>query len=125
VNRLVTHLHRLGDRAAVLTESTSLTYRDLAAQVAAVATELGDTRRLVLLETRNDVPTLVHYLGALAGGHVVLPTSAGHDHSAVLRTYDPDTVIDGSGIRERRHGTAHRLHRDLALLLSSGFPAAI
>jgi len=119
VNRLVTHLHRLGDRAAVLTESTSLTYRDLAAQVAAVATELGDTRRLVLLETRNDVPTLVHYLGALAGGHVVLPMSAGHDHSAVLRTYDPDTVIDGSGIRERRRGTVHRLHRDLALLLST------
>ena len=119
MNRLVTHLHRLGDRAAVLTENTTLTYRDLAAKVAAVASELGDTRRLVLLETRNDVPTLMHYLGALAGGHVVLPTSAGHDHSAVLRTYDPDTVIDSSGIRDRRHGTAHRLHRDLALLLST------
>ena len=56
------------------------------------------TRRLVLVETRNDLATLVHYLGALAGDHVVLPMSPGRDHSAVLRAYDPDVVIDGDGI---------------------------
>ena len=73
----------------------------------------------MLLETRNDLSTLVHYLGALAGDHVVLPMSAGRDHSAVLRSYDPDVVIDGTGVHERRHGSAHRLHPDLALLLST------
>ena len=103
----------------MLTETTSLTYRDLADRVAAAATELGDTRRLVLLETRNDLSTLVHYLGALAGDHVVLPMSAGRGHSAVLSAYDPDVVIDGPGVHERRHGSAHRLHPDLALLLST------
>ncbi len=77
MSRLVEHLHHHGDRVAVLTETASLTYRDLADRVASVAAELGDSRRLVLLETCNDVPTLVHYLGALAGDHVVLPVSAG------------------------------------------------
>ena len=45
--------------------------------------------------------------------------SAGRGHSAVLRSYDPDVVIDADGIHERRHGSAHRLHPDLALLLST------
>ncbi len=103
----------------MLTETTSLTYRELADRVATAAAELGDTRRLVLLETRNDLSTLVHYLGALAGDHVVLPVSAGRNHSALLRSYDPDVVIDGAGVHERRHGSAHRLHPDLALLLST------
>ncbi len=116
---LVDRLHEHGDRVAVLTEATSLTYRDLAEQVAAVAARLKVARRLVLLETRNDLPTLVHYLGALAGDHVVLPMTAGHDHSAALRSYDPDVVIDGDRIHERRQGSAHRLHPELALLLST------
>ncbi len=116
---LVDHLRDRGDRIAVLTEDLSLTYRELADRVADVALVLGPTRRLVLVDARNDLPTLVHYLGALAGDHVVLPMSPGRDHSAMLRAYDPDVVIDGDGIGERRSGSAHRLHPDLALLLST------
>ncbi len=116
---LVEYLHAYGDRVAVLTETTSLTYRELAERVTAVASQLGATRRLVLLETRNDLATLVHYLGALAGDHVVLPMSAGRSNSAVLRSYDPDVVIDDHGIDERRFGSTHRLHPDLALLMST------
>ena len=119
MSRLVQHLRCHGDRVAVLTETTSLSYRDLADRVAAAAAELGDTRRLVVLETQNDLSTLVNYLGALAGDHVVLPMSAGRGHSAVLSAYDPDVVIDGPGVHERRDGSAHRLHPDLTLLLST------
>jgi acyl-CoA synthetase (AMP-forming)/AMP-acid ligase II len=119
VSRLIDHLRDHGDLVAVLTGATSLTYRELADQVADVAAELGGTRRLILVETRNDQSTLVHYLGALAGDHVVLPMSPGRDHSAVLRAYDPDVVIDGAGIHARRQGSAHRLHPDLALLMST------
>ncbi|WP_123023797.1 AMP-binding protein [Mycolicibacterium stellerae] len=119
MNELVTHLHHHGDRLAVLTETTSLTYHELADRVAAVASQLGETRRLVLIETRNDIFTMVHYLGALAGGHVVLPMSAARGHSAVLGSYDPDVVISDDGIDERRPGSAHRLHPDLALLMST------
>ncbi len=119
MSRLVDHLREHGDRVAVLTATNSLTYRELADRVADVAARLGVTRRLILLETHNDLATLVHYLGALAGAHVVLPMSGAQSHATVLRSYDPDVVIDGDTIHQRRHGSAHRLHPDLALLLST------
>jgi acyl-CoA synthetase (AMP-forming)/AMP-acid ligase II len=119
VTPLVDHLRNHGDGVAVLTDATSLTYRELADRAASIAAMLGPTRRLVMVETRNDLTTLEHYLGALAGDHVVLPISPGRSGSAVLQAYDPDVVIDSDGVHERRHGTAHRLHPDLALLLST------
>ena len=51
LSRLVDHLRCHGERIAVLTETTSLTYRELADRVTTAAAELGDTRRLVALET--------------------------------------------------------------------------
>ena len=116
---LVEHLRSHGDHVAVMTDEHQLTYRALADQVAAAASALGSDRRLVLLETRNDLTTLVHYLGALAGKHVVLPVPAGRDNTAMVAAYEPDVVVDGDGIHERHRGGAHRLHDDLALLLST------
>jgi acyl-CoA synthetase (AMP-forming)/AMP-acid ligase II len=116
---LLAHLRAQGDRIAVLTDAQRCSYTELADRVAAVAGRLGDTRRLVLLETHNDIATLVHYLGALAGKHVVLPVPAGRDHTAVAQTYEPDVVIDGTGVHQRRRGSVHRLHDELALLLST------
>ena len=115
---LVDHLRRHGGNAAVLTESRRLSYRELADLVGAVARELGPRRRLVLLEARNDIHTLVHYLGALAGDHVVIPVPAGRDDGAVIATYQPDVVIDATGVHVRRGG-GHLLHDDLALLMST------
>ena len=57
--------------------------------------------------------------GALAGGHVVVPVPAGRDHAAIVQTYEPDVVIDANGIHHRHRGGTHRLHHDLALLLST------
>ncbi|TQR84624.1 AMP-binding protein [Mycobacterium hodleri] len=116
--RLVDHLASRGDDSALLTVDRRLSYRQLADHVAASASDLGSQRRLVLLETRNDVDTMVNYLGALAGGHVVLPVTADADHTAMVDAYDPDVVIrDGSVLH--RHRPAHELHPDLALLLST------
>lgn len=115
---LLERLRSHGDRVAVITEPRRVTYRELAVEVATAANDLGTRRRLVLIETRNDLPTLVSYLGALAGGHVALPLPAAGDHAAVLDTYDPDVVIR-DGVIEHRHGAAHDLHPDLALLLST------
>lgn len=116
--RLVEHLASRGDDSALLTVDRRLSYRELADHVAASASDLGSRRRLVLLETRNDVDTLVNYLGALSGGHVVLPVPAGADHTAMVDAYDPDVIIrDGAVLH--RHRPAHELHPDLALLLST------
>jgi acyl-CoA synthetase (AMP-forming)/AMP-acid ligase II len=118
MNALVEHLRGHGERVAVLTETAQLTYRELADRVAEAARALGSARRLVLLETRNDVSTLVHYLGAMAAGHVVLPAPAGRDHAALDEVYAPDIVIDDRGVHHRRHD-GRPLHDDLALLMST------
>ncbi|MGE4364545.1 MAG: AMP-binding protein, partial [Mycolicibacterium sp.] len=115
---LVDHLRSHGDRPAVLTADQQLNYRELAEMVESFAHTLGRRRRLVLLETRNDVATLVRYLGALAGRHVVLPVPAGRDHTNLITTYRPDVVIDAAGVHVRSEA-AHELHDDLALLMST------
>ncbi|WP_197415511.1 AMP-binding protein [Mycobacterium sp. IS-1590] len=116
---LIEHLRGYGDNVAVHTDAQRLTYAALADRVAAAMIDLGQSRRLVLLETRNDIDTLVHYLAALAADHVVLAVPAGREHSTILRTYHPDTVIADGAIHHRRSAGGHRLHEDLAMLMST------
>jgi acyl-CoA synthetase (AMP-forming)/AMP-acid ligase II len=115
---LIEHLRSHGHRVAIITDDREVTYRELADDVASAAGDLGTRRRLVIIETRNDLSTLVSYLGTLAGGHVALPLPAASDHPAVLDTYDPDVVIRDGGV-EHRHPPAHDLHPELAMLLST------
>ncbi len=107
-----------GDRLALHpVEGAAISYRELDRRVAEVADRLGPTRRLVLLAAANDVDSIVAYLAALRGRHPVL--LAGRDRvEALAAVYDPDVVID-RGWHERRPGSAHELHPELALLLST------
>ncbi len=114
-----------GSRMALSTEVGSLTYRELDSLVRAAGDRLGSVRRLVLVAAKNEVEPIVWYLAGLAGGHPVL-LADGDDprHVATLvEHYDPDVVVtpaDGSWeVEERRAGSAHDLHPDLALLLST------
>jgi acyl-CoA synthetase (AMP-forming)/AMP-acid ligase II len=118
VTSLIQHLRGHGERVAVLTDAALFTYCELADRVADAAGALRGERRLVLLETRNDISTLVHYLAALAANHVVLPVDARRDYTTIDETYLPDIVIDAGGIQHRRHD-ARPMHRDLALLMST------
>ncbi|WP_447007807.1 AMP-binding protein [Saccharothrix isguenensis] len=107
-----------GDRVALVApDGTAISYRELDDRVAAAADRLGAVRRLVLLAVRNDVDSLVAYLAALRGGHPVLLT-APTQVDVLTSAYDPDVVVDGRWT-EHRTGTAHELHPDLALLLST------
>lgn len=111
------HLAAHGDRLALVTADRSLSYRDLDELVSAAAERLGTTRRLVLLAADNDADSIVAYLAALRGRHpVVLAATA--QIAALTSVYDPDVVIAGSWT-QRREGTAHSLHPELALLLST------
>ncbi|TDB72687.1 AMP-binding protein, partial [Micromonospora sp. KC721] len=120
----VRDLARHGDRAAVVTADGTLSYAELARRVVEAARRLGEQRRLVLVTGANTVDALVSYLGALYGGHAVLLVPGDGPAAATLtEAYDPDVVIgaDGGGwtLRERRDGSAHEPHPDLALLLST------
>jgi acyl-CoA synthetase (AMP-forming)/AMP-acid ligase II len=116
-----------GDRVAVLAGETVLTYADLASRVEGVAGQLGPGRRLVLVAGADALEPLVAYLAGLAAGHPVL-LAPGDDPArvdALVEAYDPDVVVrpaGGSGpwrVEHRREGSAHDLHPDLALLLTT------
>lgn len=116
-----TNLAKHGERTALIdAHGRHLTYRELADRVAAMRARLGTTRRLVLVAAANDVEPIVAYLAALSGGHPVLLASADDDayRAELIARYDPDVVIDDE-FTERRPDTAHTLHPDLALLLST------
>ena len=118
----LTDLARRGSLRAIVTPDATLTYADLAARVAAIADRLVGTRRLVLVEGANRLESLVSYLGALLGGHVVLlvPSGSERAHEAMRAAYDPDVVLSADGrVTLLREGSAHDLHPDLALLLST------
>ena len=117
-------LAAFGDRAAVLGPDGDLTYAALDRRVAEVAENLGSPRRLVAVEAGNTVEALVAYLAALRGRHpvVLLPPGEAAARRRVTEAYDPDVVMaSGSGWEPdvRRPGTAHELHPDLAILLST------
>ncbi|MFE9023842.1 AMP-binding protein [Streptomyces sp. NPDC007808] len=120
------HLSSFGDRTALITPSGEVTYRALAERVAATAERLGPARRLVLLAGANRADALVVYLAALACGHPVLlvPGDSAGTIEALTAAYDPDVVArpdkhGGWNLDERRRRSAHDLHPDLALLLST------
>jgi acyl-CoA synthetase (AMP-forming)/AMP-acid ligase II len=114
-----------GDRTAVITRDGALSYRDLAARVDAAARRLGSERRLVLLAGANEIESIVFYLAALAAGTPVLLAPGDNPASleSLVAAYDPDVVVSAVGgdwlLDERRAVSAHALHPDLALLLST------
>jgi acyl-CoA synthetase (AMP-forming)/AMP-acid ligase II len=115
-------LARLGSSSALITRDSSLSYADLAERVLDRSEQLGPQRRLIMLGCTNDVETVVTYLAALDGGHAVLLTEGKGSDSRrdnLSRLYQPDVIADGSQIEERRDGTRHTLHPDLALLMST------
>ncbi|MFE2561246.1 AMP-binding protein [Streptomyces sp. NPDC059352] len=123
---LARDLARHGDRTALLTADGELSYRELATRVEETARRLGPERRLVLLPGANTTGALVVHLAALSAGHTVLLVPGDHPEAiaSLITAYDPDIVIqprDGDEwrIEERRPASAHALHPDLALLLST------
>lgn len=108
-----------GAATAVVHDGRRISYADLSRSVDDfAATHYGPSRRLVLIEADNDLDTVVAYLAALNHGHVALMAPAGAELGDLLATYDPDVIVGGT-VQQRRVGSAHRLHPDLALLLST------
>lgn len=117
-------LRAYGDRVAVVTPKETISYAELDERVGALAARLGTDRRLVLVGAANAVEPLIAYLAALQAGHPVLLVPGDNDATAaaLAGAYDPDVVIaahDGWAIHERHARSAHNLHPDLALLLST------
>ncbi|MBJ2122289.1 AMP-binding protein [Arthrobacter sp. MSA 4-2] len=113
-----------GDRPAVLIDGSTLSYRELARRVEAFAARLGTQRRLVALAAANDLESLIAYLAALTAGHplILVPADKPAALDSIVAAYDPDVVLRSGGFpsfEERRPGTKHELHSELALLVST------
>ncbi|MEO7268189.1 MAG: AMP-binding protein, partial [Knoellia sp.] len=118
---LIGRLRSFGSATALQWASPSglqtMAYAALSDRVDESRLALGATPRLVLLEAANDVESVVTLLAALAGGHPVIVTAPGE--SGLVEAYDPDVLARGPVLEARRPGSAHALHPDLALLLST------
>jgi acyl-CoA synthetase (AMP-forming)/AMP-acid ligase II len=113
-----------GDRPALLTDDRVVTYAQLELRVDEIADRLGPTRRLVALEAVPDVDSIAGYLAALRGGHPILLLAPDSDSATrrLVDAYAPDVVMsaDTDWVPvQRRRGSSHELHPDLALLLST------
>ena len=116
-------LVRHGDRPALLTDGATVSYRELAERVDALLHRLGPERRLILLRGHTSTELIVALCAAMRGRHpVMLAPPRPLDHPDDLdSTYRPDIVIDADTglIDVRRERSAHDLHPDLALLLTT------
>ena len=118
---VLAHAH-FGDTPALVADGGVLTHARLARLVADRARTWGPARRLVLVEGGNDLGCLVAYLAALQHGHValVVPDGRAAQRETLVAAYDPDIVCTSAARDDvRRPASAHELHPDLALLLST------
>ncbi len=114
---LETHLASFGERVALRAGDRTLSYADLAGRVRDVADSYAGERRLVLITPGQDIDSVVEYLGALGAEQVVIV--AGSHADTIAEAWDPDVVVSSNGREIRRSESAHDLHPDLALLLST------
>ena len=112
-----------GDRPALLTADSTLTFAGLADRVDDWLAELGPARRLILLRGHTSVEFVVALLAALTGGHpvIVAPPLRDGIPDDIAATYDPDVIVDttAGSVDVLRATSAHMLHPDLAMLLST------
>ena len=89
-------LARYGGHTAVVERRGLFTYTEIAALVEAFRVAVPSSRRvLIMVKTRNNVESLVGYLGVLAGGNVVMPVAHGLESVLAARltlAYRPEYI---------------------------------
>ena len=112
-----------GRRARSRPGRSHVSHAELADLVEQRRAELGPVRRLVVLDGASTVEAVVDHLACLAGGHVAILVAPGAPSTErLIAAYDPDVVVShrhGRRTDVRRDGSAHELHPELALLLST------
>lgn len=116
-------LSRFGANEALVDAESgvTLTYAELESRVQQRSIQLAAPKRLVFLEARNTIGSVVDYLACLRAGHVVYLLESVHDPKtrALIDTYRPHIIIHADEGDQRTHSDEVLFHRDLALLLST------
>lgn len=111
-----------GDQVAITSVDEVVTYAQLAHRVDQAAAILGSRRRLIVQVAQNTTASLVWYLAALRSNNplILIPDGTVDELARICDTYNPDVTIDAEAkLRSRREYSAHDLHPDLALMLST------
>ncbi len=112
-----------GDEAAVFVGDRQLNRAELDGLIDERLADLGDARRLILIESGNDLDPLVTYLAALRGRHVVMMVPPGPTIDDIVADYRPDSTLrpsDGGWVLDHlTDEPVDDLHPELAVLLST------
>jgi len=116
-------LRRFKDNIAIIDAASgdTITYSNLDFKIDILATQLGDHKELVFIESKNNIKSVICYLACLKANKVVyLADDFNNDKSALLIDhYQPNLLIDGQGQVHRHSSCLYPLHQDLTLLLST------
>ncbi|WP_317932880.1 AMP-binding protein [Halioxenophilus sp. WMMB6] len=118
-----TRFDQYGCKPALVDDTRSLTYLELHERVVQFSQILGDEKSLLLLAADNSFEAIIALYGALYGGHSVMLCD-GNDSKLVesLNTqFAPNWIYRKHDDWQLLAGdkTAHHLHPDLALLIST------
>ena len=105
--------------ALVADSGEQLDFSQLLARASDFAAALGPERRLVLLAVRNDIPSIVAWVGCLLGGHPAILLPAGQEADRIRTAFRPDAAWSAEDSQLHLAPPAGGLHPDLALLLST------
>ena len=116
-------LDRFGTHPAFIDGATGeeMDYATLERRVAERTEKIGNERKLVFIEAKNDFGSIIDYLACLRGGH---PVYIADDLQApkaqeLVSHYAPHILIDGNRQIVHANSDPITLHADLALLLST------
>jgi len=110
--------------AIILEDGTQLSYNELQVEVELIKDKLGGSRKLVFIETNNNLTSIVCYLACMQSDKPVLLLNAENkaQNKEMIDFYQPNVVIDASNETAEINVTNESLidlHTDLSLLLAT------
>ena len=116
-------LSKFGKNIALIDCRTgrNINYLDLDTTTEELAKQLNQQKELVFIEIKNNIQSVINYLACLKTNKVIYLLDDLKDTKTkeLIKQYKPNLIINGQGEIQRFSETAHTLHDQLILLLST------
>ena len=116
-------LSRFGKNIALIDCDTgrNINYQDLDTTSDELAKQFNQQKELVFIEIKNNIQSVINYLACLKANKVIYLLGDLKDANTkeLIKQYKPNLIINGQGEIQRFSETAHTLHEQLILLLST------
>ncbi|MDA9556226.1 non-ribosomal peptide synthetase [Vibrio sp.] len=112
-----------GDSVAVqdLVHNQVITYHELGLRVQELVQHWAGSKKLIFLEASQSIDSIVYYLAALNGGHVIhlMDTLHSEQSRLLIDNYTPNLIITGEGDVQNNNSQVLDLVPNLGLLLAT------